>query len=278
MIVEAGLLNGHLFCASHGVGVWYGTCSGYTWSTTVNGNNQFPSTFSSFSYDLAGNTQNDGFNSYTWNAESQIKTAAGVTYNYDGDGRRVEKVGSKFYWYGSGGEILAETDTGGNVLNEYIYFGGRRLAVLPASGSPMYYAGDMLGSSRMIFSSATGQPCYDADFGPFGEERTYVSNCPNQNNYKFEGKERDTESQNDEFGARYYSWRYGRWLSSDWSSVPTPVPYANLTNPQTLNESLDLSPAPTTLSTSPALAFASGCAKTIISLVTFPKFNHYRLH
>jgi len=26
-----------------------------------------------------------------------------------------------------------------------------------------------------------------------------------------------------------------RWLSSDWSAVPVPVPYANLTNPQTLN-------------------------------------------
>ncbi|HKV03493.1 MAG TPA: hypothetical protein VJO53_00140 [Candidatus Acidoferrales bacterium] len=27
----------------------------------------------------------------------------------------------------------------------------------------------------------------------------------------------------------------GRWLSADWSAVPAPVPYANLTNPQTLN-------------------------------------------
>jgi RHS repeat-associated protein len=40
---------------------------------------------------------------------------------------------------------------------------------------------------------------------------------------------------NDDFGARYYSNRFGRWLSADWSSVPAPVPYANLTNPQTLN-------------------------------------------
>src|SRR5271157_4224138 len=29
--------------------------------------------------------------------------------------------------------------------------------------------------------------------------------------------------------------RFGRWLSADWSAVPVPVPYANLTNPQTLN-------------------------------------------
>src|SRR5215470_5826812 len=60
------------------------------------------------------------------------------------------------------------------------------------------------------------------------------------------GKERDTETGNDapfasrmvlrdDFGARYYSNRFGRWLSADWSAVPAPVPYANLTNPQTLN-------------------------------------------
>ena len=53
--------------------------------------------------------------------------------------------------------------------------------------------------------------------------------------YKFTGKERDTETGNDDFGARYYSNRFGRWLSAGWSSVPAPVPYANLTNPQTLN-------------------------------------------
>jgi RHS repeat-associated protein len=39
----------------------------------------------------------------------------------------------------------------------------------------------------------------------------------------------------DDFGARYYSNRFGRWLSADWSNVPVAVPYADLTNPQTLN-------------------------------------------
>jgi RHS repeat-associated protein len=64
-------------------------------------------------------------------------------------------------------------------------------------------------------------------------ERPYTDNCPQP--YKFEGKERDTESGNDAFGARYYSNRFGRWLSADWSAVPVAVPYANLSNPQTLN-------------------------------------------
>jgi RHS repeat-associated protein len=84
-----------------------------------------------------------------------------------------------------------------------------------------------------VIAQSNGTLCYDGDFTPFGAERAYTNTCAQ--NYKFEGKERDTETQNDDFGAREYSWRFGRWLSSDWSAVPVPVPYANLSNPQTLN-------------------------------------------
>jgi RHS repeat-associated protein len=74
-----------------------------------------------------------------------------------------------------------------------------------------YYLDDMLGSARVTDASTCDQ------------------------DYKFEGKERDAETGNDNFGARYFTNRLGRWLSADWSSIPEPVPYANLTNPQTLN-------------------------------------------
>jgi RHS repeat-associated protein len=49
------------------------------------------------------------------------------------------------------------------------------------------------------------------------------------------GKERDTESGNDYFGARYYASSMGRFMSPDWSAKVTPVPYAKLSNPQSLN-------------------------------------------
>ena len=106
--------------------------------------------------------------------------------------------------------------------------------MLPTGSSAQLYVEDFLGSSRVVTTS-TGSVCYDADFTPFGAERAYTNSCGAANNYKFEGKERDAETQNDNFGARYYTWRFGRWLSADWSNVPAPVPYANLTNPQTLN-------------------------------------------
>ncbi len=51
----------------------------------------------------------------------------------------------------------------------------------------------------------------------------------------FTGKERDPESNLDNFGARYDSSSMGRFMSPDWSDDPDPVPYADLNDPQTLN-------------------------------------------
>jgi RHS repeat-associated protein len=52
------------------------------------------------------------------------------------------------------------------------------------------------------------------------------------------GKERDSESGNDYFGARYYSSSMGRFLSPDFNNAgddPEPIPYADLEGPQSLN-------------------------------------------
>jgi RHS repeat-associated protein len=53
--------------------------------------------------------------------------------------------------------------------------------------------------------------------------------------HHFTGKERDTESGNDYFDARYYSSSMGRFMSPDWSAKVMPVPYAKLDDPQSLN-------------------------------------------
>ena len=51
----------------------------------------------------------------------------------------------------------------------------------------------------------------------------------------FTGKERDTESGNDYFGARYYGSSMGRFTSPDSDVLPDTVPYADFSNPQSLN-------------------------------------------
>lgn len=57
-------------------------------AVTADGNNHL----SGLSYDASGNTLSDGNYSYTWDGESRMKIASGVTYTYDGDGRRIAKV------------------------------------------------------------------------------------------------------------------------------------------------------------------------------------------
>lgn len=53
--------------------------------------------------------------------------------------------------------------------------------------------------------------------------------------HKFTGKERDTESGLDMFGARYHGSSLGRFMTPDWAAKPITVPYANFGNPQSLN-------------------------------------------
>jgi RHS repeat-associated protein len=80
-----------------------------------------------------------------------------------------------------------------------------------------YYASDHLGTSRVMAEVPSGTTtatlCYDADFYPFGGERAYTNTC--SQNYKFTGKERDTESGLDNFGARYDGSSMGRFMSPD---------------------------------------------------------------
>ena len=162
-----------------------------------------------------------------------MTSTAGVTYTYDGDGKRVQKSSGTLYWYGMSGDSLVETDLQGNNATEYVYFGGKRISRRGPAGQLFYYVADHLGTSRMMVRAGQTSACYSADFYPFGGERVLTNTCPQ--NYKFTGKERDSESGLDNFGARYDSSQYGRFMSPDWSATPEPVPYANLDNPQSLN-------------------------------------------
>jgi RHS repeat-associated protein len=207
----------------------YTGCTQESLSVSATTKNQL----SGYGYDAAGNmTSVPSVASYTYNAEGEMTSAAGVTYTYDGDGKRVQKSNGKLYWYGMGSSALDESDASGNITNEYVFFAGKRVARRDSAGNVSYYFADHLGTARVVTNSS-GAILDDSDFYPFGGERPIVSSSGNT--YKFTGKERDSESGLDDFGARYYSSALGRFVSSDWSAIPVAVPYAVLTNPQTLN-------------------------------------------
>ncbi|HET8922589.1 MAG TPA: RHS repeat-associated core domain-containing protein [Candidatus Acidoferrum sp.] len=188
-------------------------------------------------YDAAGNLINDGLgHAYTYNAENQLLTTAGVTYTYDGDGKRVQKSSGTIYWYGISSDPLDETDLTGSItntaFNEYVFFGGKRVARRDSSNNVYYYLAGHLGTARIVANSS-GTVLDDSDFYPFGGERIVSSSSGNR--YKFTAKERDAESGLDEFGARYYSSALGRFTIPDWAANATAVPYADFGNPQSLN-------------------------------------------
>jgi RHS repeat-associated protein len=216
-----------------GISSSYANCTQGSLTVTADNYNRIQGV----TYDTAGNVTNDGNgNAFTYNSENQLSTAGGATYIYDGDGNRVEKSGSKIYWF-SGSEILDETDSTGSFSNssfsEYVFFGGARIARRNSSGNVFYYLTDQLGTSRKTLQDGQTTACYDADFEPFGGEHAYVNTCPQ--NYKFTGKERDSESNLDNFGARYYASMTGRFMTPDWGLKPIAVPYAKFGDPQTLN-------------------------------------------
>ena len=197
--------------------------------------NQF--TLLGYNYDLSGNAISDGLNSgcgsysYTWTAEGLASCSAGTSYIYDGDGNRVKKSGglSAPVLYFAGDGAMAVTDLSGTNISEYIFFNGDRIARRDGNGSVHFYHPDMLGSVRVV-TDVSGVIEKETDYTPYGGEWTIAQNATTPN-FEFTGKERDTESGNDYFGARYYASTMGRFLSPD----PSGLTYAVAANPQSLN-------------------------------------------
>jgi RHS repeat-associated protein len=118
------------------------------------------------------------------------------------------------------GEVLAESDSSGNVISEYIYFNARRIARRDVSrGNVYYYITDHIGNARVV-TNATGGVVEESDYYPFGGERIITDSL--DNTYKFTGLERDGEaaSVQDHTLHRQYSPSLARWLS------PDPIPGA----------------------------------------------------
>jgi len=205
-----------------------------------------------FGYDAAGNmTSATGQQAASiFDAENRMTTAnfggATTNYTYDGDGNRVEKSNGTtgtLYWYMMPG-IVAESDLNGNLQSEYIFFDGTRIARKDfPSNAVSYYFSDHLKTTDIV-TDANGNILNESDYYPWGGELQFLAN--DSNHYKFTGKEHDNETGLDYFGARYYSNQLGRFITPDWSATLVPVPYADLTDPQTLNQYSYVRNIPTT--------------------------------
>jgi RHS repeat-associated protein len=194
-------------------------------------------------YDAAGNETNDGTTAYTYDSENRIITATNSangasSYLYDADGRRIRKTttagGTVDFLYDLGGHEITQVTSAGAWNRGEIYAGGRHLGTYTGGtgGNTYFTFADWLGTERAR-STSTGGPYETCTSLPFGDWLTCTGGDPSP--MHLTGKERDTETGLDNFGARYDSSQYGRFMTPDWAAKPSSVPYAVFNNPQSLN-------------------------------------------
>lgn len=197
-----------------------------------------------YCYDAAGHLVDEGTcingtQQFTYDGVGRIISPdfGSTVYIYDASGRRVAKqsggVSTYEYLYNVNGDQMTElTPHGQSLWNRgEVYAGGRHIATY--YGGTTYFAHtSWLGDERVHSNLSDGTQDSCANL-PYGDDLT----CPiyGVTPLHFTGKERDTESGNDYFGARFYSSTMGRFMSPDWSAKADPVPYAKQDNPQTLN-------------------------------------------
>jgi RHS repeat-associated protein len=174
-----------------------------------------------WTYDAAGNVTNDGRHVYTWDALNQQTTmdTSAAEYRYDASGTRVMTItptATTYYVFGVG-------EYSGGVWTK-LYFSMQGAKFLEYSnGTTYFFHTDDKGTPR-VETNLAGQVVETWESYPYGEQWTMSGGVGNKRH--FTGKERDSESGLDYFGARYYSGRDGRFTTPDgpfadqWPSEP----------------------------------------------------------
>jgi RHS repeat-associated protein len=165
-------------------------------------------------------------------------------------------LGSNFsatarYLVDLGGQQVTELNGAGKWQHSNVWAGGKLVATYDLKGIHFELT-DPLGTKR-VQANSQGQADEWCTSLPFGND---LNNPPNLANtsctlasnttdtlqtqsdateHHFTQKERDTDTGNDYFFARYYTSALGRFTTPDWSAKTNPVPYAVFTDPQSLN-------------------------------------------
>jgi RHS repeat-associated protein len=186
-----------------------------------------------YSYDASGNLLNDGAHSYTYDAENRITEVDGgsTAYVYDAFGHRVRR-GTLDYIYDAAGHAVALVYGCQTCWYQGEVFAGSRHLATYANSTTYFAHSDWLGTER-VRTDVNGSAVETCQGLPYGDGLSCSSDDITP--LHFTGKERDSESNLDNFGARYYTSTMGRWMTPDWSARGEAVPYAALTNPQSLN-------------------------------------------
>ena len=170
-------------------------------------------------YDAAGNISSDNMHFYSYDAENRlinVDSGGTASYIYDANGRRVRKTNAGLnydYLYDLSGHVIT-VFTGGWARGE-VYIANRHLATY-TNGTTYFAHSDWLGTERAR-TTVTGAVYETCTSLPFGDNLQCSTTDPSP--LHFTGKERDSESGLDNFGARYNSSSFGRFVSPDPDNV-----------------------------------------------------------
>ena len=175
--------------------------------------------------DQDGNTltmvNSSGTTTYSWDFENRLTSvtlpASGgtVTFKYDPFGRRIYKSsssGTSIYAY-DGDNLVEETNSSGSAVARY----GQGLNIdeplaILRSGTISYYQADGVGSLTSL-SNTSGAVANTYTYDSFGN--LVASSGSLVNNFRYTGREFDTETSLYYYRARYYDPAAGRFIGED---------------------------------------------------------------
>ena len=179
-------------------------------------------------FDANGNSLNDTFRTFTWDADGNPVTIGPVSLTFDALDRMVEQSVSgtnSEIVYSPAGVKLALMN-GATLTKAFVPLTGGATAVYNASGLAYYRHTDHLGSSRFA-STPTQTPYSDTAYSPFGEP--YASSGAIDNS--FTGQNQDTTAGLYDFLFREQDPNQTRWTSPD----PAGLAAVDPTDPQSWN-------------------------------------------
>jgi RHS repeat-associated protein len=178
-------------------------------------------------YDPDGNSTNDTFHSYEYDAAGKPVQVDSVLLTNDALGRVVEQNRSGAYSqivYAPGGGKLALM-SGQSLQKAFVGLPGGSSAVYTSAGLAFYRHSDWLGSSR--FASTPARTMYfDGAYAPFGEAYAQTGTT----DLSFTGMNQDTVANLYDFPAREYGIQ-GRWPTPDAAGFSS----VRMGDPQTWN-------------------------------------------